>query len=292
MGPAAPAARRALVRLAVAAGQVVRTERLRRRWPMRVVADRAGISVAHLCEIEGGAPASLEVYARVLTALDLPLELAADRADRADRAERANRSASVGARQDLVHSAMGELQARRLQSADVEVAMDTPYQHYQFAGRADLVAWHRDTGALLHIENRTQFPDVQDALGSYSAKRAYLGAVLAERAGMRGKRWSSETHAIVALWSSEVLHVLRHRETTFRVTCPDAASSFEAWWDRDLGQLPPGATSTLILMDPALSVGEAYRFASLDAVRHARPRYPDYAHAAARLSEPTIASTR
>ncbi len=54
-----------------------------------------------------------------------------------------------------------KLEARLLRAHDYEVAIDHPYQHYQFAGRADVLAWTRTPAALLHIENRTRFPDLQ-----------------------------------------------------------------------------------------------------------------------------------
>jgi hypothetical protein len=73
---------------------------------------------------------------------------------------------------------MGEAEARALARPGRTIAIDEPYPHYQFAGRADVLAWEdRD---LLHIENRTQFPNLQDAAGSYNAKRQYLARSLAE----------------------------------------------------------------------------------------------------------------
>lgn len=239
---------------------------------MRTLAIRAGISTSHISDIEAGVPGSLETYARLLSALDLPLELSASRHER--------QSQRRG--QDLVHAAMGELEARQLLHAGFEVAMDEPYQRYQFAGRADVVAWDRARRALLHIENRTQFPNVQEALGSFGSKRAYLGGVLATRIGLEDRRWASETHVIVALWSSEVLNVLRRRETTFRVTCPDASWPFDRWWAGELEGLP-SMSSVLVLMDPASEVAERFRFAALGNLP-ARPRYRDYRDAAERLS--------
>jgi len=271
--PASPAALRALNRLAVSVGSVVQGERRRRRWPLRVLAERAGVSIGHLCELEGGLPVSLETYARVLTALDLPVELAADRPAQA--------SGRRG--QDFVHAAMGEVEARRLRPFGFELAIDEPYQHYQFAGRADLVAWNRAERALLHIENRTRFPNVQEALGSFGSKRAYLGGVMAERVGLDGRRWASETHVIAGLWSSEVLHVLRQREATFRTTCPDPPDAFDRWWVGDVSGLPR-TSSCFVLMDPVESVRDAFRFAPLDRLA-ARPRYRDYADAAERLRQ-------
>ena len=114
---------------------------------------------------------------------------------------------------------MGEFEVRLLAAHGFHVAVDEPYQHYQFAGRADVVAWDLESLALLHLENRTAFPNVQESLGSYNAKRAYLARELATRLGIPGFR--SETHAMVCLWSSDVLHALRLHAATFRATCPD-----------------------------------------------------------------------
>jgi hypothetical protein len=44
-------------------------------------------------------------------------------------------------------------------------------QFYQFAGRADVVAWNVEERALLHIEIRTRFPDLQEMAGSTSVSR-------------------------------------------------------------------------------------------------------------------------
>lgn len=265
----------ALSRMAVSAGQAVRDERLRRKWTLRELADRAGVSVAHVQELESGAPGSLETYARVTTALDLRPELTAT--------DSRSRQQNAGREQDFVHAAMGELEAARFRSRGFGIGIDEPYQHYHFAGRADLVAWDLGRAAMLHIENRTRFPDVQGALGSYSAKRSYLGDALAQRLGIGGHRWASETHVIAALWSAEVLHVLRIRPESFRAACPDAPTDALNWW----GGAPPsvpGRTSSLVLFDPSPAAVDARRFAGLDDLARIRPRYRGYADAAERLS--------
>jgi len=257
--------------MGVEAGTTIRDARLRRCWSLRTLADRAGVSTSHLAEVEAGAPASLETYARLMTAIDLQPRLEGVVQGR----RRPNRTMD----QDFVHAAMGEIEARRLASHGFEVAIDEPYQHYQFAGRADVVAWDREARALLHIENRTRFPNVQEALGSYGSKRAYLARVLAERLAIH-RGWASETHVIAALWSSEVIHVLRLREATFRVTCPDPIDAFEAWWAGQPTRLG-GRTSTLVLFDPAPGVREAYRVGELRLT--SRSRYGTYAEVAERL---------
>jgi transcriptional regulator with XRE-family HTH domain len=256
--------------MAAGIGAQLREERLRRRWSQAAVAARAGISTAHLCQIEAGKPASLQSYACVATALDLRPELTA--LDPRQRAAHARVDA------DFVHAAMGEVEASRLGSFGFAMAIDEPYQHYQFAGRADLVAWDLAARALLHIENRTAFPNVQESLGSYASKRAYLGRVLAERLGLR-TAWRTETHVIAALWSSEVLHVLRQREATFRAACPDGVEPVRAWWSG--GPPAPGTTSSLVLLDPAPGVRGAFRIGEPTVAT--RPRYRSYAEAAAAL---------
>jgi hypothetical protein len=190
------------------------------------------------------------------------------------------RSMASRSDEDFVHAAMAELEAARLARFGFEVAIDEPYQHYQFAGRADIAAWDHTARALLHIENRTRFPNVQAALGSYGAKRAYLGSVLAERAGIRGG-WASETHVMAALWSSEVIHVLRMRATTFRVSCPDTLDAFRAWWSGDVTGLR-GSTSSIAVSDPDDGVRERHRFGEMPH-EATRPRYRGYADAADRL---------
>ena len=269
-----PAAAKALTRIAGTAGQGLRTERLRRRWSLRDLADRAGVSPAHLQELESGVPVSLETYARVTTALDLWPELLASDPRQAKRARLHD--------QDFVDAAMGELEAGRLRSNGFSVAMDEPYQHYQFAGRADVVAWDSRWSALLHIENRTGFPNVQEALGSYSAKRSYLADVLAVRLAIDGRRWASADHVIVALWSAEVLHVLWLRNESFRAACPDPPTDFHGWW-AGVSKASRGVTSSLLLFDPSPDLREGRRFATLDDALRVRPRYRDYADAIGRL---------
>ena len=160
------------------------------------------------------------------------------------------------------------------------VALDEPFQHYQFAGRADLVGVGRRTDpALLHVENRTRFPNIGETFGAFNAKRQYLAGSIAERLGLRGG-FRSVTNVIVALWSSEVLHELRMHEASFRAVCPDPVDAFDAWWS---GLVPsvPAVTSTLVIFDPVNGGrSDKRRYVSLDQLASVRPRYRGYADAA------------
>lgn len=240
---------------------------------MQSLAERAGVSRGSVHLVESGESASVDMATRLASALGLRLEF--DLVDPRKRPAASVRSA------DPVHSLMCEFEAAGLRMPGHRVGMDEPYQHYQFAGRADLVAWDLDARALLHVENRTRFPDFQEMAGSFNAKRAYLGAAIAERLGLH--RWSSETHVIVALWSSEALHALRMRPESFRSLCPDPPDDFNSWW---IGRPPTsGSTSSLIVLDP-LASGRQQRWISLDAaIASARPRHRGYADVVSKMAE-------
>jgi transcriptional regulator with XRE-family HTH domain len=267
------AARAALRRIGVEAGAALRAERVARHLTLREVASRAGIAASTLHRLEAGDLATLESYADVAVGLG-------GRPSLAFEFTRSGRSAGRRRDEDFVHSAMGELEAAHFRGHGFPLAIDEPYQHYQFAGRADFVAWDLDRRALLHVENRTQFPNLQDVAGSFNAKRAYLPAILAERLLPRGA-WQSVVHAIVALWSSEVLHTARLRTSTFTAICPGDLKLFDDWWTGSPPDGPGG--SVFVLLDPAMSVGRGRRYVGIEAVGRVRGRYRDYAEAASLL---------
>jgi hypothetical protein len=178
---------------------------------------------------------------------------------------------------DTVHASMGEAEAGHFHGLGRDVLLDEPYQHFQFAGRADVVAIDRELRAMLHIENRTRFPDIQDFVGAYNAKRAYLAPELARRLGVsRGFR--TVTHVVVALWSAEVIHAVRLRRASFASVCPDPTDAFAAWWSGT--EPPPGTSSTFVLFDPIPGTRRSRkRWVGLEAIDRTEPRYRGYAHA-------------
>jgi DNA-binding XRE family transcriptional regulator len=254
-------------------GIEVRDARHRRGWSVPELARRAGLSPEMVYRIEAGQPGSSESQARLAVALGRQL-----RVGMVDPRQRAVERAGLS--RDVVHSAMGEFEAGRLRRTGAGVGIDEPYQHFQFAGRADLLAWTVEHRALLHVENRTRFPDLQKAAGSYNAKRSYLPGVFAQRIGLRGG-FVSVTHVVAALWSAEVIHTIRLRAATFRSLCPDPPTALEAWWS---GQPPArGATSTFVLLDPTASRRQRVWLDLEGAISRAHPRFRDYADAASRL---------
>jgi transcriptional regulator with XRE-family HTH domain len=270
--PLSPASRAISDRLALSLGVAIRDERIRRRWSARELARRSGLSSASIVNVEAGRRAGLDTYARIAQSLGMDLE--------AGLVDPHHRQRSVAKEEDPVHAAMGELEAAHLRSLGCGVSIDEPYQHYQFAGRADVLAWRLEERALLHLENRTRFPNLGEAAGAYNAKRAYLAPVIAQRLGLSGG-FRSVTHVMVGLWSAEVLHSLRLRSETFRSLCPQPSDIFDPWWSGSPAMI--GTHSTLVLFDP-FATGRRRRFAGLvDALDEIRPRVRGYAEAAALL---------
>jgi transcriptional regulator with XRE-family HTH domain len=264
-------------RLWFGVGRQIRDARLSRKLSVRDLAMRAELSADVVYLIEAGQTVSTEALVRVADALNLRLEFALT--DPRKKEQRPNLSG------DVVHSAMGEFEAAHFRALGFRAGLDEPFQHYQFAGRADFVAWDADARALLHIENRTRFPDFQEMAGSFNNKRAYFADAFAERVGVRG--WTSQTHVIAALWSSEVLHALRLRTESFRSLCPDHAQLFDGWWST--GSVAPGRTSVLVVLDPHATRRQRAWIGLEDALL-VRPRYRGYAEAAAAASATTAAS--
>lgn len=257
-----------VARLAIGLGRQLREERLRRRLTLQEVADMSGLGRSTVHDVESGRLGSLETYVRLSEALRLQAEFALVDPRRRQPPER--RAA------DPVHAAMGEAEAVHFRPFGLHVSLDEPFQHYQFAGRADVVVWSSERAALLHIENKTRFPDIQDGFGSFNAKRSYLGRDFGARVGIDG--WRSETHVIAALWSSEILRTVRSHGASFGSVCPDRVDSFEAWWRGD----PPtaGRNSVLVFFDPIAGRRcDRRRWAGIDELSGLRLRYRGYADA-------------
>ena len=258
-------------------GLALRQERLRRRLTLRQVAEKAGLAVSSVHAAEDGRPASLETYVRISTALRLRLEPAV-----VDPRARPGTSRDV----DPVHAAMGEAEAAHFRRLGLAIAIDEPYQHYHFAGRADVLGWSSVDLDLLHFENETRMLDLQAGFGSFNTKREYLAAELASRAGV--PRWRSETHVLTALWSAEMLHKIRRHKASFAAVCPDSAELLEAWWGG--GRPPAGKHSVLAIFDP-IEQGrrDRRRWIGLEDLDGVRPRYRDYADALASLRKVGLA---
>jgi transcriptional regulator with XRE-family HTH domain len=254
-------------KLAANLGEALRREQARRGLTLRGLAAAAGVSKTRIHAIESGSPGSIETYVAIARALGLRPEFGF--------ADPRRRDLGVGRQADIVHAAMGEFEAAHLRRHRYQVRVDEPYRHYQFSGRGDIVGW--SLADLIHFENKTQLDDLQNAFGSFNAKRAYLGRDMTDRAGVTD--WRSETHVMAVLWSADVLRSLRLHRASFESVFPDSPQVLENWW---AGTCPKaGKRSILVILDPSTSRrSDARPWAGLADLEGLRPRYRDYAEAA------------
>jgi len=170
--------------------------------------------------------------------------------------------------EDAVHAVMGEVQARRFGTGSRRVLIDEPYQRFRFAGRGDLVVVDRERRAVHHSENKTRIVNVGELGGSFNAKCLWLPGHVAGRMGIR--RFASETHTLVLLWSEEVLAAARSLGRTLHALGPDATKPFAAWWD---GTPLPGVHRCVVVFDPIDRASSQPPWVGLDEALSMRPRY-------------------
>jgi transcriptional regulator with XRE-family HTH domain len=265
VGTAAPAVTARLATVASGLEAQVREARLRRRWTTERLAAKAGVSRTLVYLVERGERSTIETYARLGAALGLRLEASLDDPRSRVRPPRA---------EDPVHAAIVDLLAARYAAQGRLVTADEPFQHYQFAGRADLAVIDPAGPHLLHHEVKTAIPNVGELAGAWNVKRQYLARALAERHAMRDG-FRSVTHVLTVAWTAECLRVLRLREASIRSLGPDDAAAFSAWWQGDV-PVAPRATATVVFLDP-IERPRAAAWVGLDALGDARPRHDGYA---------------
>ncbi len=236
-----PAARAALVRMAVDAGRSLHDERIRRGWTLRELAERAGTAVAVAHRVEAGDVATLESYARLAVALGLRPEVAL-----ADPRTRRTTGPTTYAASDFVHAAMGEVEARALARPWRTIAIDEPYQHYQFAGRADVLAWddcepapHREPHPLPATSRRPPAP------GTRSANTSRVRSPIAQvsgRAGGEASRmsWPASGHRRCSTRSASA----GHRSRRCARTTPTRSRPGSEAINRDLARPAHSSSST------------------------------------------------
>jgi transcriptional regulator with XRE-family HTH domain len=263
--PAAPAVLARVDVVAASLGAQVSAARKRRRWTTQQLADRAGVSRALVYRVERGDLSTLETYVRFGAVLGLRLAASLDDPRTRARPHRA---------EDPVHAAIVEMLAARHAAPGRLVTADEPFQHYQFAGRADLVVIDPAGPDLLHHEVKTAIPNVGELAGSWNVKRQYLARALAERHAIRSG-FRSVTHVLTIAWTADCLRVLRVRAATFRTLGPDDPIGFATWWE---GRVPAsrGSVASVILLDP-IQRTRAAPWTGIETLASVRPRHSGYA---------------
>ena len=264
-------------RLALLYGMQVRDARQARGWSVAELGRRSGLSPDMVYRIEAGQPGSLDAFARLAVALGRTARLELIDPRRRDmrpisarilcirpwassKRPTSGRSASTWVLMSLISTTS---------SRDARISLHgTSTRGLCCTSRTGLDSPTSRRWPALSTRNGPTWPPTSPT-----------------RAGVPS--WRSETHVIAALWSSEVLHALRLRTSSFRALCPDSPETFSEWW---AGRPPKaGATSTIIVLDP-LASPKRRAFVGLDDALGARPRYRGYADAAVMLARNALTS--
>ncbi len=199
-----------------AIGLALRRVRLRRNERQRDVAARSGISASLYSQIERGhlGATTLRSIRAAAAALDVRLELAVRwRGGDLDRLIHGR------------HAAMSQLVARTLVEAGWEVVPELSFNHFGERGVIDLVAWHAVRGAMLIVEIKTEFVDVNEMLETMDRRRR-LASVIARERGWPPKHLGS--WLVVAESRTNRRHLAGHADLV-RAAFPEDGRSVSAW---------------------------------------------------------------
>ena len=163
-------------------GQLLRAARIRRGWRQVDVAARAGVGRTVISDVERGQLGTISIRSlrKIAAALEVRLDLVA-------RWRGGDGERLVSAR----HSALTELEARRLIGLGWLVRPEVSFSIYGERGVIDLLAWHPELRALLVIEIKSEIVDIGELLGTLDRKRRLAATIAAEF------RWSP---ASVSVW--------------------------------------------------------------------------------------------
>jgi transcriptional regulator with XRE-family HTH domain len=157
--------------------------RIRRRWRLRDLAGRSGLSPATLARHELGAIASVERLRRHAAALDARLEL-----------RLIGRGAEIPRLHDDEHAAIVDAVTAAFLASGWQVEAEASFNEWGERGRMDLLARRPAAAArrpaaaggsglqLVVVEVKTEVADLQDLLGSLDVKER-LAPTVARRLG-------------------------------------------------------------------------------------------------------------
>jgi len=211
-------------------GGVIRFLRVRRRWRQRDLAERAGISQTMVSRLERGhlSEATLDTIRRVAAALDLRVDVVGRW-----RGGELDRLLASG------HSALHESVAAHLRTlAGWQFASEVSFAHFAERGVIDILAWHEPSRALLVIELKTEFVDLNELIGTLDRKRRNAAQIARERG------WLDQA-ASVSVWvivsdTSMNRHRARDHRTMLSTAYPLDGRAIRPWLRR-----PDGAVACL-----------------------------------------------
>lgn len=210
-------------------GSAIRLVRQRRGWRQQDLADKSGVSQSAVSRMELGrlGPQSIDSVRAVAAALEIRVDLVPRwRAGDLDRLASGR------------HSALHESVARmfRDQLPAWVLAPEVSFAIYRDRGVIDILAWHPGQRALLVIELKTEFVDMNETIGTFDRKRRLARQIARERG------WDPVTVSAWMIVSSSRTNRRRAdaHEAMLRAALPDDNRAMRRWLRE-----PEGSVGTL-----------------------------------------------
>ena len=198
-------------------GRQLRALRIRLGWRQEDLAARAGVARWVVGLIERGRLGEIpfDPVRRVARALEVRIDMVARW-----------RGGDFGRLLNAGHAAMHESMARLFASLPDWVAEpEVSFSIFGERGVIDILAWHPVRRALLIIELKTEFVDINDLMGTIDRKRRLAAQIARERG------WDPETISVwvvVADTRTNRRHLARHA-TVLRSKLPNDGRTVRAW---------------------------------------------------------------
>ena len=201
----------------VAVGRMVRDLRVARNLRQVDVAGRAGVSRETVSRLERGLVDGMTVASlrAVSRALEMPSIVTLGW-----------RTPELDRMRDRVHAAMVEAMSRILVDAGWQITAESGFNHYGERGSADILAWHRARLAILIVETKSRFGDLQDTLAALDRKRRVLPIEFEKRFG-----WRPRVVGVLLVLPdlSTHRHVAARHPTIFRASFPHRQDEVTEW---------------------------------------------------------------
>ena len=204
-------------------GRAFKAVRVHLGWTQRDVSARSAVSQGQVSRIERGIAEAVSVrdLGRIAKALNVRLSL--------------NpwwRDGDLAQLLDAGHAAIVEYVVGWLLRRGWEVLVEYSFNHFGERGSVDIVAWHPRFRALLLVEVKSRFVDVQEMLATFARKVRIVPDLVAASHGWQPL---AVGRLVVAAGSGTNRRVVDAHPAIFAATYPGRTRDAQAWIARPEG---------------------------------------------------------
>jgi transcriptional regulator with XRE-family HTH domain len=198
-------------------GRAFRAVRIRLHLRQRDLAEQCGVSQSVISRVERGIAEvmSLADLRRIADSLNIRLSIDAWW-----------RGGDLNRLLDADHATIVDYIVGRLRSARWEVLVEYGFNHYGERGSVDIVAWHPRLRALLLVEVKSRFFDLQEMLATFARKLRIVPPLLAEARGWRPEFVGT---LIVAPGTTANRRVVADHPNIFEASYPSRSRDAQHW---------------------------------------------------------------